>query len=186
MLSNIITGICCIASISGCAIQSHTGAEIRDQLNNSVETMIDWNCLGYWESKTLDYQDKLSDNYFHNENYNSYKLTNENSEKNGILLLRGEPYEKVYIKTVLSKTEAIIAFSEYDNKLYYFNTKSVKNISKLPEFYDGQIIPVNSNICMALDGTKTHSYQTALGIITVQNVTLIPRYMKNQFYKSTK
>lgn len=179
----IIIGICFISSLSGCA-KIYTGAEIRDKLNSSTEKVIDWECLGEWYSEILDYSDTQSDKYFNRMNYNSYNLTKSDSEKQGIKLMRGEPYDSVQVEAVLSPKEAIITLGKYSSKLYYINTKSIKNITKLPEFYDGQWIPVNDNVCIALDGTKTHSYQTALGVRTVQKVTLIPRYMKNPFYKS--
>ncbi|MCL2758153.1 MAG: hypothetical protein FWE64_02410 [Alphaproteobacteria bacterium] len=168
--------------LMGCS-KLYTGAEVRDKLNSSVENMIDWDCLGEWESRTLDYENTISDRRFHEANFNSYRLTKAESEKHGILLMHGKPYDRVRVEAVLSASEAIITLGPSSMTLYYLNAKAVKNAKPMPTFYDGQWIAIDSNVCVALDGNKTHSYQTAVGKRTVQNVTLIPRYMKNQYYK---
>jgi len=184
MINKNIIAICIMTLLTGCSTM-FTGAEVRDRLNSSIETMVDWDCLGQWDDQVLDYSETISNEYFENRNFNSYKLTKDNSEKHGILLMHGEPYNNVRVETVLSPNEAIITLDGY-GKLYYFNSKAVKNGKPAPAFYDGQIITVEDTACVALDENKTHSYQSISGKKTVQNVTIIPRYMKNQFYKQHK
>lgn len=190
MFKQIIVGAYLITLLSGCAQNSDskffTGAEVRDKLNGSVETMVDWACLGEWEKEIVDYNSTISNGHFTNMNPNSYNITKANSESQGIKLMHGEPYDTVRVVTVLSKNEAIITFGKQNPQSYYFNTKSVKNIKKTPAFYDDQWISIESNVCLAVDGLKTHTYQSVGGARTVQNVTLIPRYMKNQYYKPAK